>query len=316
MPSMRLSAFAKVNLSLRVLARETSGYHQIETLFCRVDLADDVTVHTRDDAARSIACRGADLGPAEKNLAWRAAAAYSALRGWPQGFAIEIDKQIPVGGGLGGGSADAGAVLRALNAMHPEPLPPNDLLTLAGPLGADVPFLTSDIPLALAWGRGERMLTLPALPERDIALVIPPFGVATADAYEWLARVRAPSAPSRPRAGAGTRKAKVPERVVHIEGPGPVLHPFSALTSWEGVARASLNDFEPVVFAERPELGAIYEKLVALPGVALARMSGSGSTLFALFDDPAELRVVAQATGCRVIAARTLSSVVPHLLLD
>jgi 4-diphosphocytidyl-2-C-methyl-D-erythritol kinase len=315
MPSMRLSAFAKVNLSLRVLARETSGYHQIETLFCRIDLADDITVHTRDDSVRSIACRGADLGPAEKNLAWRAAAAYSARHGWPKGFAIEIDKQIPVGGGLGGGSADAGAVLRALNAMNPEPLAPNDLLEVAASLGADVPFLASDVPLALAWGRGERMLALPALPERDIALVLPPFGVATGEAYGWLAKSRAPASETTRETTAAAR-AHATERASHFHGPGPVLHPFSAVTSWEGVARISSNDFEPVVFAERPELGAIHEKLAALPAVALARMSGSGSTLFALFDEPAELRVVSQATGCRVIAARTLSSVVPHLRLD
>ena len=313
MPSMRLSAFAKVNLSLRVLARETTGYHQIETLFCRIDLADDVTVHTRDDSERSVECRGAEVGPAEQNLAWQAGAAYAARVGWPQGFAIEIEKQIPVGGGLGGGSTDAAAVLRALNAMNPEPLSVGDLLVVAESLGADVPFLASEAPLALAWGRGERMLALPALPEQDIALVLPPFGVSTADAYGWLARARA--AVVAPRDDMVTPPDGVATTGVASARPGPVLHPFSAVTSWEGVARISSNDFEPVVFAERPELGEIYEKLAALPAVAVARMSGSGSTLFALFDEPAELRAVAQATGCRVIAARTLS-VVPHLRLD
>jgi 4-diphosphocytidyl-2-C-methyl-D-erythritol kinase len=313
MPSMRLSAFAKLNLSLRILARETTGYHQIETLFCRIDLADDVTVHTRDDGVRSVASRGADLGTPEKNLAMRAAVAYAAKHGWPSGFDIEIDKQIPVGGGLGGGSADAAAVLRALNAMNPEPLSPNDLLDIAFSLGADVPFLTTDMPLALAWGRGERMLALPALPERDIALVLPPFGVSTAEAYGWLATTRG-SAPSD-AAPAPEMDAMFLGHVADHIGPGPVMHPFSAVTSWEGVSRISCNDFEPAVFAERPELGTIYERLAAVPAVTLARMSGSGSALFALFDEPAELRAVAQATGCRVIASRTLS-VVPHLRLD
>lgn len=321
MPSMRLSAFAKVNLSLRVLARETSGYHQIETLFCRVDLADDVTVHTRDDDSRSVVCRGAEVGPPENNLAWRAAVAYGARVGWPSGFDIEIEKNIPVGGGLGGGSADAAATLRALNAMNPRPLAPNDLLDLAGSIGADVPFLASDVPLALAWGRGERMLALPALPERDIALVLPPFGVATAEAYAWLAQARARAAArDEARASAASSNSTVTEEIelpTRDEGPpGPVLHPFSAVTSWEGVAGISSNDFEPVVFGERPELGAIHERLAAVPAVAVARMSGSGSTLFALFEGPAEVRIAAQATGCRVIAARTLSSVVPHLKLD
>jgi 4-diphosphocytidyl-2-C-methyl-D-erythritol kinase len=102
----RVAAQAKINLALRVLAREVSGYHQIETLFCRIALADTVVVRivARE---RSLDCHGADLGPIEANLAYRAAAAYAAARGWPDGFAIEIEKRIPVGGGLGGGSADA-----------------------------------------------------------------------------------------------------------------------------------------------------------------------------------------------------------------
>ena len=288
MPSARVAAYAKINLALRVLAREASGYHQIETLFCRIDLADDVVVRVGEDDVRSLDCAGADLGPVEQNLAWRAAAAYAQVDRWPRGFAIEIEKRIPVGGGLGGGSADAGAVLRALNALNPRPLPSHELLAIAGSIGADVPFLTTSTPLALAWGRGERMLALPALPARDLALVLPPLGVNTADAYGWLAE-------SRSEAGAAANY--------------PVLHPLAAVTTWEGAVRHSENDFEPVVFARRPELGEIHTRLASLPGVALARMSGSGSTLFALFSDEMELRAVSQATGCKVLAARTLDEV-------
>lgn len=288
MPSARVAAYAKINLALRILAREAGGYHQLETLFCRVDLADDVVVRVGDDDTRALDCAGADVGPVEENLAWRAAAAYAERDGWPRGFAIEIEKRIPVGGGLGGGSADAGAVLRALNALNPRPLPQHELLAIAGSLGADVPFLATDAPLALAWGRGERMLALPALPARDVALVLPPFAVATADAYGWLAETRA---------GGASRFHQ------------PMLHPLAAVTTWEGAARHSENDFEPVVFARRPELGAIYEKLATLEGVSLARMSGSGSTLFALFEKEMELRAVTQATGCKAVATRTLDTV-------
>lgn len=287
MPAARVQAFAKVNLALRVLAREASGYHQLETLFCRIDLADDVIVRVHDGGERALDCRGADAGPAEKNLAWRAAAAYAERDGWPRGFAIEIEKRIPVGGGLGGGSADAGAVLRALNALNPRPLPERELLALALALGADVPFLTTDAPLALAWGRGERMLALPALPERELALVLPSFGVPTADAYTWLAAARA-LAPA-----------------TH----GAAAHPLAAVTTWSGVARLSTNDFEGPVFERLPELRGVHERLAAVPSVALARMSGSGSTLFALFDGEMELRLVSQSTGCRVLAARTLAEV-------
>ena len=287
MPAAHVQAFAKVNLALRILAREASGFHQLETLFCRIDLADDVVVRIRDGGERSLDSRGADTGPAEKNLAWRAASAYAERDGWPRGFAIEIEKRIPVAGGLGGGSADAGAVLRALNALNPRPLPDAELLALAFALGADVPFLTTAAPLALAWGRGERMLALPALPERELALVLPGFGVDTAQAYAWLAEART----ARP--------------AVH----GPAAHPLAAVTTWGGVERQSTNDFEEPVFAQRPELSAIHERLAAVPGVTLARMSGSGSTLFALFDGDMELRLVAQSTGCKVLAAKTLAEV-------
>src|SRR5574338_1226532 len=158
----RTVAQAKVNLVLRVLAREASGYHQLETLFCRLELADDVVVRT-NVTGRSLECAGeamprAGLGPGEQNLAWRAASAYAEATGWPNAWAVEITKRIPVGGGLGGGSADAGAVLRCLNALAPAPVSEAALIALASGLGSDVPFLTIDAPLALGWGRGERLL--------------------------------------------------------------------------------------------------------------------------------------------------------------
>ena len=119
----RTLAQAKINLFLRVLAREASGYHQLETLFQRLDLGDDVRVRI-GVRGRAVDTRGADVGPTEGNLAWRAGVAYADAAGWPDGFAIEIDKRIPVGGGLGGGSADAGAVLRCLDRLNPTPLGP------------------------------------------------------------------------------------------------------------------------------------------------------------------------------------------------
>src|SRR5262249_10808319 len=116
MRTARVEAQAKVNLFLRVLGREASGYHQLETLFQRISLSDTVMVRTDVDG-RSIDCHGADCGPPEQNLAWRAALAFREAAGWPDTFAIEVTKEIPVGSGLGGGSADAGAVLRCLNAL-------------------------------------------------------------------------------------------------------------------------------------------------------------------------------------------------------
>lgn len=258
----RVLAQAKVNLALRVLAREASGYHQLETLFARLELGDVVTVRV-GGTGRTLQCDGpaasASLGPAERNLAWRAAAAFAAETGFPDGFSIDIEKHIPIGGGLGGGSADAGAVLRVLNALAPTPLPQARLLAVAGALGADVPFLTTEAPLALAWGRGDRMVMLPPLASRDVALVHPPFGIATADAFGWLAAER----------GAGA--------------PGAAAIDADALRSWAGVTALAGNDFEGVVAQRYPVVGDIAGTLRAA-GARIAQLSGSGSTVFGVFD--------------------------------
>lgn len=290
----RTTAQAKVNLFLRALAREVDGYHQIETLFCRLDLGDDVVVRTAG-RGRSLDCTGdvippGGLGPVERNLAWRAAVAYADATGWPNDWEIAIDKRIPVGGGLGGGSADAGAVLRCLNALAPSPLSDEALLALASPLGADVPFLTSTAPLALAWGRGERLLALAALPTREVTLVCFPFGVPTRDAYAWLDG----------DAGRST--------------PGAAVLTVEALSSWEGIARIAHNDFETVVASRYP---AVEAALIALRSASpvsgssdIVLLAGSGATVFRVSDRvmappllPAETsRAVRTRTAERVVA--------------
>ena len=254
---VQVSAAAKVNLRLRVLARETSGYHQLETIFLRLDLSD--TVRVRRARARSLdvsAEEGASpLGPVEQNLAWRAALAYGEAADSNDGWAIELEKRIPVGGGLGGGSADAGAVLRALDAMSARPLGEERLLAIASTLGADVPFLTSTAACALAWGRGERMFALEAPPERHVALLVPRFAVNTAQAYGWLAE--------RDRSA----------------DDASILLRTDSLSSWDEIARVAVNDFEPVVAARHPEIGELVGMLRSA-GCAPAMMSGSGSVVF------------------------------------
>jgi 4-diphosphocytidyl-2-C-methyl-D-erythritol kinase len=297
----RVAAQAKINLFLRVLAREASGYHQLETLFARLDLADDVVVRVRE-RGRSVDVAGPalppeGLGPAERNLAYRAAAAYAAEASWPGGFAIELEKHVPAGGGLGGGSADAGAVLRALNALNPAPLPQHRLFALASALGADVPFVTAEAPLALAWGRGERLLAFPALPPREVALLFPPFGVSTPEAFAWLAEARAADAGDRP--GAPAPRMLFPHQFV----------------DWEPVYRLVANDFEPVVAARHPEVAAAREALLA-GGARAARMTGSGSTIFGLFDSPPAAGDLERAAGAAVCLTRTAARVPPVLAAD
>ena len=291
----RTLAQAKVNLFLHVLAREASGYHQLETLFCRLELGDDVVVRT-NVRGRSLDCTGEamparGLGPAERNLAWRAALAYADATGWPNDWAIEIVKRIPVGGGLGGGSADAGAVLRSLNALAPTPVSPDALIALASSLGADVPFLTLDAPLALGWGRGERLLSLPPLPSRAVTLACFPFGVSTPEAFRWLDdSLGAPA----------TRGRSLDVRT---------------LTTWSDVAARAHNDFQSPVAAR---YASIAETLGDW-GQAIARrddresfamLTGSGSTVFAVADEDMLRPAVSDARGVRTVATRTAMRVV------
>src|SRR6476619_2800285 len=186
----RTLAQAKINLSLRILAKEADGFHSIETVFQRIALGDDVRVHIRE-LTRTLRCGVMRDAPEEENLAYRAAEAYAKETGWPGGFEIVIKKRIPIGGGLGGGSADAAAVLRILNTLSRNPISSAALQKVGAKLGSDVPFLASEYVMAIGWGRGEKLLELPALPPRDVQLFFPPFGIDTGEAYALLDATRA-----------------------------------------------------------------------------------------------------------------------------
>ena len=299
---VEVAAQAKVNLRLRILAREASGYHQLETIFLRLALADTIRVR-RTSGARSLDVTGAVdgelLGPVERNLAWRAAMAYFEASGMPGGFAIEMEKRIPIGGGLGGGSADAGAVLRALDAMNHVALGWPAVAGLAGRLGADVPFLTSETAYVLAWGRGERMLALAPPPARDVVLVVPAFAVQTAEAFGWLAAGDA-------RSGGGQ------------DHPAPFE--VGTLGDWVGIAGVARNDFEPVV-AERHPVIAEYVAALRLAGSQIAMLTGSGSTVFGIAgasgDGAAVIRVLpGVGHGARYIHTRTAVRVEPVVVIE
>jgi 4-diphosphocytidyl-2-C-methyl-D-erythritol kinase len=290
----RTVAQAKVNLALRILGRNADGYHSIETVFLRIDLGDTVLVRVTD-GPRALRCeRMSGENPAE-NLGFRAAAAFADVAGWPRGFDIDIEKRIPIGAGLGGGSADAAAVLRILNALSPRPFGEQDLLELAGTLGADVTFLASDHLMALAWGRGEKLAPLAPLPARNLVLLVPPRAMSTAHAYAMVASSRG-SYESRPRTLA-------PEM----------------FRSWDEVARYSVNEFEPFVGDEIPAIRSWLDGGARL-GI-LTRLSGSGSSVFlvdtgtkdSLQSALSSLRLDAATT---IIRTRTADSVVPIEILD
>lgn len=285
--SVSIRAQAKLNLWLYVTAREDDGYHSIETLFHRIELADDVVVTLAPPGNRSITC-SEDVGPAHDNLAFRAAQAYCGPIEWTTGFRIDITKLIPSGGGLGGGSADAAATLLALNELSPRRYTAAELAGIGAQLGADVPFLLSGAPGALAWGRGDRMLALPALPQRHVALVIPPFGISTAEAYA--------------------------SSFANDRRPGHVT--LADVTDWAEVARLAHNDLSGSVVALRhPMLRAAVDAL-RRAGASVAEMTGSGSVLFGIFDSEPDAAALADATGCRVVLTRTALNVEGAARLD
>jgi 4-diphosphocytidyl-2-C-methyl-D-erythritol kinase len=292
----RTLAQAKINLALRVLGPETDGYHAIETVFLRLELGDDVELRITS-GKRSLRCFEMRDWPAEANLAFRAAALFSDETGWPKGFEIEIVKNIPIGGGLGGGSADAAAVLRILNALAPKPVSEEVLLDLAGVLGSDVPFLASDNAMALAWGRGDRLLRLDPLPSRDVQLFFPPYGIDTGEAYDLLDESR------------GSTASRNPELTTEM------------FANWDSAAKNSVNEFEPVIRPRWPEIDTLLTRGAQFG--LFYRMSGSGSTVFKVtgvttrtVESQESLPPLVVPPGTRSIITRTSTSVVPIQLLD
>lgn len=283
-----IAAYAKLNLWLRVLGKATDGYHSIETLFHTIELHDDVIVGVAADAERTIHC-SEDVGPDADNLAFRAAVAYTEAARWPTGFHIAITKRIPAAGGLGGGSADAAATFVALDQMSPRRLDAGALREVAEELGADIPFLLSREPAALAWGRGDRLLSVPALPQKHVALVVPDFGISTAGAYQTLPE-------SRPASR---------------EQPTP-----ADARDWAAVLTRAGNDLSTsAAISSRNEIAAAVSALRAA-GAFMAELTGSGSVVFGIFDGEPDAEELRRATGSRVILTRTAVGVEGPASLD
>jgi len=261
---------AKVNLFLHVTGRRADGYHTLESLLTLVDLADTLTLEARDDGA---VMRAGDVPgvPADEDLALRAARRLQEATGSRRGVAIAVDKAIPMGAGLGGGSSDAASVLLALNRLWGLHLSREALVDIAASLGADVPFFVFG-ETALARGIGER-LTAMTMPVAHVVLAFPDVHVATASIF---------AAPDLTRS---TSSAKIDV--------------FS-----EGYGR---NDLAGVACARHP---AVAEALAVLTKLSpQARMTGSGACVFAAFarEDDAARAVLALPAGLRGRVVRTLA---------
>ncbi|MGH7468710.1 MAG: 4-(cytidine 5'-diphospho)-2-C-methyl-D-erythritol kinase [Longimicrobiales bacterium] len=254
---VRLAARAKINLRLQILAREETGYHQIETVFCALDFADDVEITLGGNRLQlDIECAdGIRVPTGSHNLVQRAAELFFAQANKPPGATLRLKKRIPVGAGLGGGSSDAASTLKGLNLLTHNPLSDAQLTELGAQLGADVPFFLCGSSLALGWGRGQRLLPLSPLPPMPTLLVVPPFAIETRAAYQAIESL-ALAAPH-------------------------VIKPIR-LEGWDSAQQDARNDFENVLFPRYPELPEIRDALKEA-GATTALLAGSGSALFGLF---------------------------------
>lgn len=255
---MYLRAYAKINLGLRILARRPDGYHDIETIFHQINLYDEIEL-TQSEGGIHCITSGADIAE-ETNLCVRAARLLQSATGASHGVTIQLTKRIPIGAGLGGGSADAAATLRGLNILWGLRLSDADLRQLAAQLGSDVPFFILG-GTALGTGRGEILEPLELSIPYWIVVCIPQVHVSTAWAYSQVSPAR-----ERNITSVGTFRR---------DG----IFDFTMLQ----------NDFEPVVFRAYPEIAALKEELLRR-GAVCALMSGSGSSVFGLFSDEQQAR--------------------------
>jgi 4-diphosphocytidyl-2-C-methyl-D-erythritol kinase len=253
------SAHAKINLHLAVHERRADGFHALTTVFQAIGLADRLTI-ARRDGPLTLRCPGGAAPEDDTNLVLRAmrALARELGRAEPDGLVVTLDKQVPSQAGLGGGSSDAMTALRLLCEVWRVPQAPALLERVGRTLGSDVPFFALG-GTALGRGRGDELTPLPPLPPLACAIVRPPFGVSTAEAYRWLAESRAAGVPA-----------------------APPFEPPACTDDWLAVLARCRNDFEPVVTARHPEIGETVQAL-RRRGAVLAMMSGSGSAVFGLF---------------------------------
>jgi len=269
-----LEAFAKVNRSLLVLGKRPDGFHELDTLFQTIDLSDELLFEEDDRLTLSVA--GEEIPADGTNLVLRAARALSERTGPAPGARIRLVKRIPVGAGLGGGSADAAAALLGLNALWGLGLTREELGSVAASVGSDVAFFLFG-GRARGTGRGERIEPLPDAPDESLVLLFPPFGMPTPDVYRSLDTSPLPVPPRR----------------------GPA-----------GKAPPDRNDLEAAAERLRPELAALRASLRAA-GASPARLSGSGSTVFGVFGSREEAHRAAESLdgrgGVRAAVTRTLS---------
>lgn len=316
-------SFAKVNLGLCIGARRTDGFHELRTVYQTIQAHDRVTVEVSSGTGIELRCAAPGVPRDDTNTCWRIAERAMAQLGAAGRVRIDIQKELPVQGGLGGASSNAVATLLAVERELGRELPLPDKLRLAAVVGSDLPlFLIGGAVLGV--GRGEEVYPLPDLPPISCVLVTPGVAVSTPQAFAEWDRMQATgkltvSAPSdrinlfssavfcglngllsRSNEAAGRLFSGVPV----VEGRG------RAETQLLDLVRTGIaNDFEKVVFPQHPELAKVKEILEA-EGALYASLSGSGSALYGLFASPAAAKKAAatlQAQGTRAHVTTTVA---------
>jgi 4-diphosphocytidyl-2-C-methyl-D-erythritol kinase len=269
--SVRLPAFAKINLGLQVVGKRPDGYHELRTIFQAISLRDTLQLSfTPDSSGFDFALTSNDatlLGP--ENLVARALVAMQQEIGFHGCVTAHLEKKIPVARGMGGGSSDAAAAMIGTLRLTESKVPLARLMEIAAGLGADVPFFLFG-GRALAVNRGDEIYPLPDAPKQTIVVVSPrEIGVSTKDAFQWIS----------------AELTKPPEP--------PKIWGFCALC-WSRQGAGLSNDFEGPVFRRHPRLEEIRDGLLKR-GAADAALAGSGSAVFGIFRNPARARRAARA---------------------
>ncbi len=251
-------AFAKLNLTLDVLGKRPDGYHDIKSVMQTISIRDDIELELGTGEAWRLECDKENIPTDETNLAWKAAALFcKELHKDPEGLTIRITKRIPSEAGLGGGSADAAAVLRALNRHYDYPLSLPALAELGAQVGSDVPFCVLG-GTAVAEGRGEKLRKLPDLPETIFVVCKPDFSVSTPALYKKLDETAIAQRPDHSAMEAAICQGDQGKIADHL-----------------------CNVFEPVVCAEHMEMNYI-KSIMNSYGALGFSMTGSGSAVYAI----------------------------------
>jgi len=277
---MELAAHAKINLFLDVIGKRPDGYHELVTLMCGIEIHDTVRLFFDVPDIR-VSCDHPDVPEDHTNIAFRAAARFFETSGISAGVRIAIDKIIPVGAGLGGGSSNAATVLTGLNRHFETHLSDDDLLRIGKTIGADVPFFIHCRP-AVATGIGEILTPFPSLKSYPIVLIYPGHALSTAEVYKNM------------NFGLTKKEKKNTQILFKLD--------------WDANAPKHLyNALEPVAFRLCPQIRVAKAELLA-HGADGALMSGSGSSVFGLFPDDAEAdrahRLLSKHFGWRVFRTR------------